>query len=457
MNRILVSSLALAAAGALGAQEPVKPAAATAPIQLDAIVAVVGDQPITRYDLREAVLTKIQAKAAKEPTDSISAFKLDSATLDEMIQDELLLQKAKELKIETPDADIAPQVDQQIRDIRGQFPTEAKFREELAKASLGSPEEYRKFLMEQYRRQATRQKVLQKLQQDGKIVPVNVTDAEISAEFERSKEFIPPKPATVSFKQIVIMPSATPAAKEVARVKAESVLAQLKSGADFEQIAKRESMDPLTKSTGGDLGWVRRGERVPEIDRWLFGTPYQTALPPGQLSPVFETMFGYHILRVDRVQPGEVKAHQILIAPKIDSADIARTAKLADSVADRLRAGAPFDTLARKYNDYAGKEETNIPEFERDKLPAAYQAALLTKKPGDIVAFQIPGAANRPDVPKYVVAQLLTVQEAGERTLPEMRELVRNELAQRGGVRRYIDGLKKQTYVSVRLADSGKN
>ena len=220
MNRILVSTLALASAGALGAQEPVKPAAATAPIQLDAIVAVVGDQPITRYDLREAVITKIQAKAAKEPTDSISAFKLDSTTLDEMIQDELLLQKAKELKIETPDADIAPQVDQQIRDIRTQFPTEAKFREELAKASLGSPEEYRKFLMDQYRRQATRQKTLQKLQQDGKIVPVNVTDAEISAEFERSKEFIPPKPATVSFKQIVIMPSATAAAKEVARVKA---------------------------------------------------------------------------------------------------------------------------------------------------------------------------------------------------------------------------------------------
>ena len=65
--------------------------------------------------------------------------------------------------------------------------------------------------------------------------------------------------------------------------------------------------------------------------------------------------------------------------------------------------------------------------------------------------FQIPGSAQRPDVPKFVVAQLLTVDEGGERTLDEMRAAVRCELAQRGGVRRYVDALRKQTYVSVRL------
>src|SRR5262249_15698673 len=156
------------------------------------------------------------------------------------------------------------------------------------------------------------------------------------AEFNRSKEFLPPKPPTVTFKQIVIAVQPTAAAKEVARVRAESLLARLKAGADFEQTARHESMDPLTKESGGGLGRARPGDNVPEFDRWVFGGPFVAPLAPGQLSAVFETARGYHVVRVDRVQTGEVKSHQILIVPAVDSNDIARTERLADSVADRL-------------------------------------------------------------------------------------------------------------------------
>jgi hypothetical protein len=112
------------------------------------------------------------------------------------------------------------------------------------------------------------------------------------------------------------------------------------------------------------------------------------------------------------------------------------------------RAGVNFDSLAKKYHDYAAKEETSLlTPFERDKLPPSYQAGFAGKKANDIAVFQIPGAT---DVPKYVVAQLVSVDEGGERTLSEMRETVRGNLAERGAVRRYIDQLKRQTYVSVR-------
>jgi len=448
MRRILAPAIALLAAGTLRAQQP----AAPKPVALDAIVAVVGDQPITRYDLTEARLARIQRREVKEPTDSAGLAVLDSAVLDDLVQDELILQKAKDLKIEVTDAEITPDVDRQVKETRSQFPNESEFTTALAKASLGTPAEYRRFLMDQYRRQMTRQKVLRKLTQDAKIIPINVTDAEVAAEFEKSKEFLPKKPASVTFKQIVIAPAPSAPAKEVARVKAESLLAELKRGGDFERIAKRESMDPLTKETGGDMGWMRRGGNFPEFERWLFGVGFQAALSPGQMSPVVETPYGYHIIRVDRVQPGEVKARQILIVPKIDSADIVRTQKLADSVMGRWKAGVPFDTLAKKFHDFAGKEETSLlTPFARDSLPVSYQKAFLLRKTSEIVTFQIPGAAAHPDIPKFVVAQILTVDEGGDRTLEELKAAVRSELAQRGGIRRYIDGLKKQTYVSVRL------
>jgi peptidyl-prolyl cis-trans isomerase SurA len=451
-SRIATIAASLVSASFIGAQTPPTPAqGAPTVVPLDAIVAVVGDQPITRFDLREAVLAKVQRGEAKEPTDSLQAVALDSTVLDDLIQDELLIQKAKDLKIEVTDAEITPDVDRQVRDIRARYPNETEFRTALVRAGIGTPDEYRRFLMDQFRRQLTRQKVLRKLTQDGKIVPVNVTDAEVAAEFERAKEFIPKKPAMVTFRQIVLAPQATAKAREAARQKAESILVELKTGADFEKIAKRESMDPQTKETGGDIGWARRGENVPEYDRWLFGNGFLAPLSPGQLSPVVELPLGYYIIRVDRVQPGEVKAHQIVIVPKVDSADVIRTQSLADSVAKLFKSGVPFDTLAKKYHDYAGKEETNVPAWVRDSLPSSYQAAFDGKKAQDIVTFRIPGSAQRPDVPKFVVAQLTSVEEAGERTLDEMKTAVRSELAQRGAVRRYIDALKKQTYVAIDL------
>jgi peptidyl-prolyl cis-trans isomerase SurA len=443
MNRYAAFSLCslLVASTATAQSTSAQPASA---VPLDAVIAVVGDQVITRYDLKERINQLIQGGMPAPATDSARCA-VGRQTVTEMVEQELLLQKAKELKIEAPDNEISGAVDKQIRETRLKFPNESEFRTALVSAGLGSPEEYRTYLLEQFRRNALLERTMAKLRQDSKLVPVNVTNAEVEAEFSRAKPFLGPRPAAVTFRQIVVAPRPGTVAKEIARAKAESLLAEVKRGSDFERIAKRESMEAQSKEIGGDMGWIRRGDR-PEFERWLFGP---LALRPGQLSPVIETPFGYHILRIDRVQTGQVRASQIMLAPKIDSTDVARAKVLADSVAAMWKAGVPFDTLTRKYHDYAAKEETSLlTPFVRDSLPPSYQTGFAGKKANDITVFQIPGSS---DIPKFVVAQLVTVDEGGERTLAEMRETVRNNLAERGAVRRYIDALKRQTYVSVRL------
>ena len=433
---LLISAIALAAcAMPLAAQQQTVP--------LDRIVAIVGDKPITRYDLEQRMLQD-QQRGVQIPTDSAARHAYELQTLNIMVDEELLLDKAKELKIDVSDNDLNNAVDKQLRDVKARFPSDAEFRTELAKAGLGTPEDYRRMLLDQMRRDQTMQKVMQKLREDNKIIPANVTEDDIKEAFERSKASLPKRPATVTFKQIVIAPKATPAARELARAKAESILAEIKRGADFALLAKRESMDPTTKETGGDLGWARRGQYVPEFERWVW------SLPPGELSPVFESPFGFHIVRVDRVAAGEVKARHILIRPKLDSADLARAHLEADTVAKAWRAGAPFDSLAKKHHDYAAKEETSILEpMPRDSLPEPYQRAFAGKAPNDIVTFEIPDPQR--GIPKVVVAQLLTVTPGGDYTLKEMRDLVRSRLADEGGVRRYLDSLRKKSYVSIRL------
>jgi len=150
-NKLLPAlGLAVVLGGRAVAQLPTPPtppltqASQTGPVSLDGIVAVVGDQPITRIDLRERVLGKIQRKEIAEPTTGKDSAALDSATLSDMIEEELLLQKATDLKIQVSDADVSSLLDRQIRETRGRFQTETEYRNALQQAGLGTPEEYRK-------------------------------------------------------------------------------------------------------------------------------------------------------------------------------------------------------------------------------------------------------------------------------------------------------------------------
>src|SRR6185436_16742099 len=169
------------------------------------------------------------------------------------------------------------------------------------------------------------------------------------------------------------------------------------------------SADSGSREQGGDLGWARRGIMVAEFEPWMFG------LRPGDLSPVIEPVHGFHIIRVDRVQRGEVKSRHILIRAVLDSADDARARAEADTVASKWKSGVTFDTLAKLHHDFANGEETSLlTPIPRDSMPETYKAAFDGKKPGDFATFEIPGQFGHN---KFVVAQLLTVEEGGEYTL----------------------------------------
>jgi peptidyl-prolyl cis-trans isomerase SurA len=458
---VLTAIVIAAAPSGLVAQQPAAPptpgsqppAATRSPvlnasdIPLDRVVAVVGDVVITQADLRERLIQKRQ-EGVPVPADSVGFVGFATASLNELVDEELMVRKGKDLKVEVPDADVTSTVDKQYKAIRSQFASDAEFKSELAKAGYGTPEEYKRFVGDGIRRNELISRTTKKLREDGKIVQANITDAEVQEAFERNKAAMPKREATVTWRQIIVAPKPSTVAKEAARVRAESLLAEIKSGGDFEKLARRESADSGSRDGGGDLGWTRRGKMVPEFDRWLFG---YYALQPGQLSPVVESPFGYHIIRVDRVNAAEVKSRHILITPKIDSSDVARARLEADSVLQQWKAGASFDTLAKKHHDFRSLEETTLLNpFPRAQLPAQYQKGFENAKPNDIVSFDVPGTGNIPI--KVVVAQLATVDAGGEMTLKEVKERFRSRLAEEGGVRRLLDALRKQTYVSVRPA-----
>lgn len=446
-----IAMIALAlpvAAQTSGTPAPVAQTASAVPLPteagsdtVDRIVAVVGTAAITWSDLATAV-NQQRAAGLKLPSDPAAQLEIARGILGNLVDEEILVQKAKDLGLSVTDADVAPRVDEQIKEVRSHFKNDAEYRAELKGAGFGSPEEYRRTLMDQFRRQALQQKAFAELQKRAK--PASVPEDSVSAAFERARPLLAKRPATVSFRQIVVAPKASKHADSVARAQAESLLVQLKHGADFEELAKRYSMDPGTKNLGGDLGWNRRGSGlVPEFEAMMF------SLRPGELSPVFKTSFGYHIIRVDRVQPAEVKVRHILIAPTIDSNDVQRAYLRADSMAAKWRQGAKFDSLVAKYHDPA-EEKGVLEPFPVDSLPASYRAVLDTAKTnGEIVG---PFPLTSPNgTTKYAVVQVVAHTSPGEYSLNEVRDNIRSQLAAEKQSREILDELRKQTYVSLRL------
>ena len=445
MPRQLSIVVALATAAlftrALHAQDSTAAAPATpGEISVDRVVAVVGNHPILYSNVMEAVNVR-RAQGLVLPTDSAGQDKVLRTVLNDLIDEEVLVQKAKEEKVTVADNDLATTVEAQIKRVRGQFQNEDEYRTELRKAGFGTPEEYRRSLTDDARRQALQSQLIQKLKQDGKLVQVGVSEADVTKTYEERKADLPKRPATVTFRQIVIATKPSPAAREIARVKAESLLAEIRRGGDFEQIAKRESMDP-SASQGGDLGWNRRGSMVPEFERVMF------SLPPGVVSNVVETPFGFHIIRVDRVQPAEVKVRHILIKPVIDSGAVAAAQAEADSVVAQLKRGVTFDSLSKIHHDPMELRGAFDP-WERSQLPAEYATALDGKKAGDIAGpFRIEDPRRGA---KFVVVSMLTSVEGGDFTIDDLRERIREQLSQEKAMRRMLDQLRQTTYVSIRI------
>lgn len=441
MRRFALSLLCAAAPlGVLGAQAA--PAGPLRNIEVDRIVAVVGSTPVLFSEVLEQI-NFARAQGRQIPTDSAGQMAIAREILGEMIDQEILVTLAKEYKIEVPETDVADQVDKRIGNVRGQFKTEPEYRAALVREGFGTPEEYRRRTIEQAIRSELQKRAVDSLKARGRLAPANVTESEVAAAFEKFKTQMPGRPATVAFRQIVV--KAEPRADNLltAQRLADSLRLALEGGADFDSLARKFSMDPGSAERGGDLDWQRRGAMVPEFDRMMF------ALPPGRISPLVKTEYGFHVIRVDRVRAAEVRARHILIRPTLDTMDVRVARDRADSALTLWRGGTPYDSLVARFHDR--DEERTIPEgFPRDSLPAEYRVEFRDKVTGDFTGvFALPHPAS--GFNKWAVAQVISARTAGEYTLADYQERIRGQLREERSIRRTLDKLRNEFYVTMRL------
>jgi peptidyl-prolyl cis-trans isomerase D len=128
---------------------------------------------------------------------------------------------------------------------------------------------------------------------------LTVTDDQLRAAYSASLDSFR-EPEQVHARHILLKTEGkSDAEKKAIKAKAEDLLKQLKNGADFAELAKKNSED--SAESGGDLGWFTRGRMVPEFEDAAF------SLKPNQLSGIVTSQYGYHIIQVLEKKPARVK------------------------------------------------------------------------------------------------------------------------------------------------------
>ncbi|HSH45856.1 MAG TPA: peptidylprolyl isomerase [Longimicrobiales bacterium] len=431
IRRILTVALLATASAPL-----MLPAPAAAQSELvDRVVAVVGDSVVLESDILIEV-ERLRAAGRPIPPEGPQLDQLKLEQLEAMVNELVIIHAAQRDSVEVFDDEIQAQVDDAMSEMERRVGGRQALERALEQEGL-TLQSYRDNMAQGIRRNAIRQRYMATVQQERR--PPPVTDDEIRAFFEARRNEIGTRPATIEFRQIVVSPQATDSARNAALAEAENVLSQLREGEDFEVLARRHSDDPGSRERGGDLGWFRAGRMVPEFERMAF------SLRPGQISPIVESSFGFHIIRVDRVRGPERQARHILIRPEITDRDRARTRDRAAEVAEALRSGTSVDSLVEEYHDDA--EQDRVGPALQDSLPAPYADQLAGAGTGDIV-----GPFQLPDTDNWAVVRVVRAREAGVYTVddPELRDQIRSFLQQEKLMEEVIGELRRRTYIDIR-------
>ena len=433
LRLLLIGSLL--GATQLGAQEVVA-------VPRDRIVAIVGDTPIALSMLQQREQTWI-TQNGQLPTDPDELAGLRRELLRGLIDEELLVQAAgRDTTVKVTEEEVQQAVEQTVRNIRDQYPSLLDLERDLRRAGFRNLDDYRLYLAEQQRRQFLQDAFLEAMERKGEIEDLPPTDAELREFYEARKEQFGRRPATVSFRQIVVYSRPDSVAIMEALAEADSIRDKLEQGADFAEMARLYSDDPTTKDVGGNLGWFRRGQGMErEFENVAF------RLQPGVISYPVYTSFGFHLIEVLRAEPASVQARHILIAPTVTRENQAEARARADSALQMLEAGVPYDTVVARYHE--PDEERFLTEVPRDRLPQEYQDALATAQVGDIVG---PIESDRGNGRlTYTVLELRDVRAEGLVSFDDVRDQLRSSMARQNGIERFLRTLRDATYIDIRL------
>jgi len=329
---------------------------------VDGVAAVIGKNIVKFSDIESAY--------AQSRLRSSDAGQTRCDILENLILTQLLVHKGEIDSVEVSDEEVDQYVQYYLKGILRQYGSKESVRENTG---LDYEE-----LKEQYTRMV-RSNLLSRRVEYTLTESVKVTPAEVTEFFNSlPSDSLPIMPERYEISEIVLQPVVSEAERDRVRTELAALRERVIKGEKFSMLATLYSQDPGSSSKGGELGFFSRGDMVGEFEAAAF------ALKPGEVSPIIETQFGFHIIQLIERRGNSINARHILIIPKVSSEDLLRARMRLDSLAVEIRSGnISFEDAAKKYstadNARQGGTVTNTTDgtgrFDAEALKESYFAA----------------------------------------------------------------------------------
>jgi peptidyl-prolyl cis-trans isomerase SurA len=259
--------------------------------------ATVNGKEIKRDEVEKYYRTRVNPEGQEPSQEEVLSLKLN--VLDELINNEILLERAKKLNLEASDGE----VEDKFTEMKSPY-TEEEFQRQLKERGL-SVDDLKKGL----KRQLSTEKLLNR----EVVAKISITDQDVTDFYNANKSQFNVAEPQYRIAQIVVTPRKEPqirnrknddATNEAeAQRKVKMLMDRLNSGADFAQLAMDYSEDMNSAATGGDLGYVPESalnQSDPMLKKMVM------SMKPGQVSPPLSLKEGYRILKlVTRESPGQ--------------------------------------------------------------------------------------------------------------------------------------------------------
>lgn len=306
-------------------------------VVVDQVAGVVGRHIVKMSDIENGYV-QIRMKQGYE-----NAFEHRCELLESMLITKLMVHKGEVDSIEVTDDEVEEQVQYYLKNVLRQYGT----KEQLRQATGYTYDEFHDIYFDLLRDRIMSQRVEYNLTQN-----VTVTPAEVSEYFSRiPDDSIPVIEESYEVSEIMLRPIISETERDRVRTELARLRERVLQGESFTMLATLYSQDPGSSRKGGELGFFSRGDMVGEFESAAF------ALKPGEVSPIVETSYGFHIIQLIERRGNTINARHILMIPKVSPEDMLRSRVVLDSIAQQIRLGnISFEDAAKQYSDGATKD-----------------------------------------------------------------------------------------------------
>lgn len=342
---------------------------------IDEVVWIVGDEAILKSDVEEERLNA-QYNGVKFEGDPYCVIP------EQIAIQKLYLHQAAIDSVEVTDSEVMQQVEWQINNIIRQIGSKEKMEEYFNKTYT----QIRETMRESAREKLTVERMQKKLVGDIKITP-----AEVRKYFkELPQDSVPFIPTQVEVQIITQQPKIPIAEIEDVKKRLREYSDRVTSGdTPFSSLAILYSEDPGSARRGGELGFMGKGELLPEFAAVAFNLN-----DPKKVSKIVETEYGFHIIQLIEKRGDRINCRHILLKPRVADKDLQAAMGRLDSVANDIRSNKfTFDQAAsvishdketRNNNGLMANSRTSTSKFEMDQLPQEVAKAVDKLNIGEI-------------------------------------------------------------------------